>query len=1074
MKAKNTSNKKAVAFVFALFIALLVSSLSAVNIYEYVSSTQFQRNHLNSLQGFYTAEAAKKICLWEAKQHDWLWETTNANPLYAPQLKYPQGTDGPSIDTNGFYIWDDGTMRFKAKAEINEGTLYIYARGLSTNESVSRFLECRRAPNPMYQYAFFSNRDLLFSGKGLYDFKGGKVHTNRNLKFAPSGSHGLIFNQIGEMSAAGTIKYEMRYQMPAPHYFDDFDGNIQIEELGMAPAPYWGWRAHHKTFTNDNVIPGPFGAWSYSAATGWSRGYKTYGDWLAGNWGSSDTKPWAFWGEDTFFYGTQHTGSNYYYSETYGTLTSEPSTYYGLTTLNGASDFFPASNSNIKIVRFSLNPNTNSLSASVPQWQSNSFVLGNLVFRPFKDKLGNLNDLWFQLPGGLSDAYSWKRTTVARSDGQAVEVLADKYTGKTANESPVILYATEKCDEGSSGCKVSKGPDSSIATGWRYRKKDAEGNFCLTDECYNNLSSQYVKAKDTSVGTQWDSAIFDACFSGCSTGPACDQCWQNAESCSVNCSCTDECRFCLDDWGDISMCPGCETCQECRDACYSAFDCSSTQACVEYFSCWGNCYNQAQIPYPYFNRFLNAGDSDKNEAMFGDAEYRYGVDINNEDSQARKIHALNALLQPQGFSEYLALLSNPPVQGATGVEGIFQAGVQKIEPQFTRIFDDPDNPVGESSRYKEMAQTGGVYISADQDIDAVVSSLNSGLEDEQKFASKKQFFNWKTNRQVTLVDINIAKFKTAKGDDFNGFFYAEHPIRLSNAQSLPGTNSAGKTAVFTLISEESVYLKGDYNTQDWKISHIATPRKVFTLSNAFADPQSVPSFKVYLNYPYVKVGVSKDANGLITGYTGVVAEDTPDAQSVWVSADDVLSKNPDGSYKYYYAMSQELRNAVVTQKNTLQANHIQANAANFPNTIDKNSYSYNSLFITPYATEVLEDWQVCSGASCSAATTRTLKGTMFDFYDPDDPDYDDEYMQPLRPEENSSSYFDYRGRKAPLGYLSWQSMNPSTLLSVYDDRFPQASPTTTESVLSFTGNDLWRQIGQDHYCAQTADPDICQ
>ena len=94
--------------------------------------------------------------------------------------------------------------------------------------------------------------------------------------------------------------------------------------------------------------------------------------------------------------------------------------------------------------------------------------------------------------------------------------------------------------------------------------------------------------------------------------------------------------------------------------------------------------------------------------------------------------------------------------------------------------------------------------------------------------------------------------------DFNGVIYSKYPVRLSNAESLPGENSGGKKAVFTLITEESLYLKGNYNTgaadpDNWKISHIASKKKIYTLSNAFNDPASPPDFAIYNEYRKLSV-----------------------------------------------------------------------------------------------------------------------------------------------------------------------------------------------------------------------------
>jgi hypothetical protein len=342
-----------------------------------------------------------------------------------------------------------------------------------------------------------------------------------------------------------------------------------------------------------------------------------------------------------------------------------------------------------------------------------------------------------------------------------------------------------------------------------------------------------------------------------------------------------------------------------------------------------------------------------------------------------------------------------------------------------------------------------------------VDTLNTGLNDEQKFAQKKSFYNWKTSGQVELIELDVGKMKAANRSPQNGIIYSEQPLRLANTANLPGTNTQDQKAAFTLISEESVYLKGDYNTEDWKLSHLVTNKKIYTLSNSFADPQSAPSFTRYNEYPYVYVKVTRDGDGKITEYKG--EEGNPaNGDGLWVNANS--TKSDTGTYypDNYYGMPNSVRDWVVNKKNEKQTTHTSSANYSPPNSVDKD-YSYNSLFISPYENtgdDTLEDW---------SGRKRNITGAFLNFYDPSDPRYDDEYRTTLSSPEYNDSNFNYR-RSAyyPSNEYYLQSAGGSrpTLIQSYDGRFTQ-STSSSEAVLGLTGVNVWRDIPQAYFQSQT-------
>ena len=74
----------------------------------------------------------------------------------------------------------------------------------------------------------------------------------------------------------------------------------------------------------------------------------------------------------------------------------------------------------------------------------------------------------------------------------------------------------------------------------------------------------------------------------------------------------------------------------------------------------------------------------------------------------------------------------------------------------------------------------------------------------------------------------------------------------------------------------------------------------------------------------------------------------------------------------------------------------------------------------------------------------------------------------------SSAYgYNYtnRGRSAPWSYWDQSIFDPGYtrpgINQAYDGRFPTASPTSSEGVLGFTGQDTWRFISKEYFQSKT-------
>ena len=1033
--------KQGMALILSIFLVLALTSFISLATFQYVSDAMLLRHYEDSLQVFYELEAAKTICMWEEAQslpYRNNWATSGAG--YDSTCKLAN----TNIDIHDFYKLTG--YNFRAKVYNNAGVISIYAHAFKGTESAprsSQYLEYLFTPSPMYQYMIFSNRSLTFSGEPLYDCKGGKVHSNKDIIFQPWGTS-IRFNLLKELSAVGTLKYATRYQYPAPHYLDNLDGRPD----GMAPAPWLNlsggsplYYPHYQTTTGVGVTPGPDKYWYLNSEGAYSLEWQSYGNWLGGDWGSYGRVPLVWRGIDTYFYGRQYSGSGYNVDEM----------YLGNLKLNGEYNdhwwdpaVWPLL---VPIIAF----DTPSSSVETRADTNKSYYRGDVHFRPYKDKFGNDYNRWVQIPGALPQDYSWEA----------------KYAYLSGSEAAVTFYVTEACPEGSAGCQVSKGPNPSINTGWRYIKKDSvSDNFCTDDSCYNSPASVYVKAQDYATGgTMTDWVCYDAYIAA-----HCDSLEQLFDACCAASCCmagTGECE----EYGSRGHC--------CR-----------AHVCKDQYDALSQCANDASINCTRGKKYydnLGLREGDHNDEFFSD--YSYGNDANDINSPDRNIRAFNSQKQLTAFQQYLDKLSQKDV------EGILISGAARQDPSFGKIFDDS---LGDSP-YKIKARDNGIYIDGSQDMGSIVANLNRSLSDENKFAKVASFFNWKTNREVTLIDIDIEKMKLAGREPANGLIYSEYPLRLSSAENLPGQNT-DKTAVFTVICEESVYLKGNYNydpadpedtSRNWKISHIATKKKVYTLSDQFNDPDEAPSFAIYPEYPYVYIKVDRTGS-MITRYYPEQG-DPALGNGIWVNADSVGSKDTEGNYIYYYGMPDSIRSTVVTIKKNKENAHVTDTDFHPPNRVcecaggcSSCEYTYNSLFISPYDNNqgdyTLENWYYIGRDGNEHQAKKKIKGAFLDLYDPDDSERNDEYLSNLAAEEAT---WDYREANTyttlnrwyiqNYGARVWQASDSNyyggyaypSLSQDYDDRFPHATPTSYQSVLGVTGTNVWRLISEAYFNSQT-------
>jgi hypothetical protein len=454
MKNSAKKPKKGIAILLALFLLVFLVVFAEVVWSYYISNILLQRRYENTLQNLYNLEAARTACMWEANHAASGWNTiTNTNT----QLQ------GAAISGKFYRL---AGFNFRAQVINNSGAIAVYAhafRGTEANPLYSNYLEYVPTPSvtPLYQYMIFRNTDIYFpdySYDSLLHCDGGKIHSNGTIVF-----HGgkIRFDQIKQLSAAGTIGYKYEAwsskPYPTPGAIDSLDGEID----GKAPAPYvntpsWGGK-HHYTTKGEAVELGPFknsvtDVWKHSGA-----GY------LGETYWSPVSR--LMRGEESFFLGRQ-------YVDTTANLS-----FNKHLTKDGEYDYIwkiPA-DQRATIHRFYLSDLSGSSLTTTPITDQNGWNEEDVFFKPYQNSQEELNEnLWFEIPGALPQTYAWWNKYID--------------SNKYANQQPVTLYATEACAKGGPG-------DTAKQEGWRYIKQFG-GNICQDNACYNNPAAQYIKAQD--------------------------------------------------------------------------------------------------------------------------------------------------------------------------------------------------------------------------------------------------------------------------------------------------------------------------------------------------------------------------------------------------------------------------------------------------------------------------------------------------------------------------------------------------------------------------------------------------
>ena len=230
----------------------------------------------------------------------------------------------------------------------------------------------------------------------------------------------------------------------------------------------------------------------------------------------------------------------------------------------------------------------------------------------------------------------------------------------------------------------------------------------------------------------------------------------------------------------------------------------------------------------------------------------YGDERLNGD--ALMVKHTNSKKQPDDWRNYLV---------NSGLDGIVRDGNNGGE-----YLEPPDF----DQTYSRLAERDGLLIDLDssfdgsyddydewqdvleKSIDNAVATLNYGTTTND-VAKKVKFINTFTGKWNVVLEIDFKNMQTQSKYPNNGIVYSKVPIRITNASKLA---RAKPKYGFTLLGEENVYLKGDYNVDQWVTSAVISKKRIFTLSDNFNDPQVKPALEHYPDYPYLYV---KDDNG---------------------------------------------------------------------------------------------------------------------------------------------------------------------------------------------------------------------
>jgi len=440
------------------------------------------------------------------------------------------------------------------------------------------------------------------------------------------------------------------------------------------------------------------------------------------------------------------------------------------------------------------------------------------------------------------------------------------------------------------------------------------------------------------------------------------------------------------------------------------------------------------------------------------------------------VNITNSQKQPEAWESFLeeSGLATIVRDGSTGGEDLeppeFDITYARLAERGGILIDLTSDFDGEYNDYDEWQQV------LERSIDEAVERFNAG---GANLAKKVKFINTFTGKWNVVLEIDLKLMQNSGTYPNNGILYSKVPLRFTNAAALPRKMA---NYGFTVLGEENIYLKGDYNVDEWVTSAIISKKRVFALSDDFNDPQYKPATEHYRDYPYMCV--KKDPT------SGQYIETRPDdGDGIWVYRDRL--NHP--IYDYYTqiddANEQVLRDMIGVKDAQFRAMFNKKDPTGKmnstftwapsgesytygmrPNVVNQD-HTYNALIACNRGVkgDTLENWRGYDYQGDWYSRRKNLNGAFFvldkdsGFTAPSNMLVD---YEPWREDDSQSTYLglDRRERKAPgmtYDYARFGVVAPYAYLG-YDVRFKTA--TRSPSDVFFGGaQSLWLEASPEFF-----------
>ncbi len=344
--------------------------------------------------------------------------------------------------------------------------------------------------------------------------------------------------------------------------------------------------------------------------------------------------------------------------------------------------------------------------------------------------------------------------------------------------------------------------------------------------------------------------------------------------------------------------------------------------------------------------------------IYGDVDYANG-------QEEIEVKYTNSQYQPEAWSSFVR---------NNGLEAIVtekNTGGKPIDPPNIEV------------QYKEIAKSSGLYIGSDSAgnteirLNGVkITNLPCWAKDNVEFFNITRPTRDGSGNPVieNVIEFDVAAFlrDCPTMAPSNNIIYVDNKdLRLVNAQKLPDGG-------LTVISPYNVYLKGDYNTDlNWQPAAVITNSLVYTLSNDFNDPQTMPMSSNYKNYPY-----SLEFSDFIDSYAKSVFTNLAQANG-WATPGDAI--HPEEGLNPAWIREQLSPQAQKTLRDAAENKYDEINLNNMANKVTANTV-YNTAIVSPsnIYPQVLERWQaerLVTGAFIKLETPWTSKSKIpADYY----------------------------------------------------------------------------------------------